>query len=87
VRSRWRCVLDSGCVGIRGEYFPIDQDDVVIACSQINWKENSLWLQSLCTCFVFPCGLTVWLVLKLWVLKMCLQWILRLLNSVDHVVW
>ena len=65
VRSRWTCALHSGCVGRHDEHWPIDPDDVVIACCQISWKENSIYLQSLCTRYLFPSGLTVCLVFKL----------------------
>jgi hypothetical protein len=49
-------------------------------------------LQSLLfTCYyiIFLSGLTVWLVLKLWVLRLGFQWILRLLNSVHgcNITW
>ena len=93
VRSRCTCVLRS-CYVVRssGEHSPIDTDDVVIASSQISWKENSIFLQSLLfTCYyiIFPSGLTVWLFLKLWVLILGLLLILRLLNSVDgcNITW
>jgi len=52
VSSRWSCVQHSGyVVGRSGKHSPIDTDDVVIASSQISWKENSVCLQSLCTCY------------------------------------
>jgi len=93
VRSHYTCVRHSGyVVRSSGEHSPIDHDDVVIASSQISWKENSTWLQSLLFTryyIIFPSRLTVWLVLKLWVLRLWLQWILRLLNSVDgcNILW
>ena len=93
VRSHYTCVRHSGyVVRSSGEHSPIDPDDVVIASSQISWKENSTWLQSLLFTryyIIFPSGLTVWLVLKLWVLRLWLQWKLRLLNSVDgcNILW
>jgi hypothetical protein len=63
VRSRCTCVLRSGyVVRSSGEHSPIDADDVVIASSQISWKENSTCLQSLLfTCYyiIFLSGLTV----------------------------
>jgi hypothetical protein len=64
VRSRHTCVIRSGYVVRRsGEHSPIDTDDVVIAFSQISWKENSTWLQSLLFTrryIIFPSGLTDW---------------------------
>jgi len=92
VSSRWRCVQHSGyVVRFCGEQWPVDTDDVVIASSKIRWKEYSVWLQSLCTCYyiLFSSGLTVWLVLNLWDLRLWLQWILRLKNSVFgyNVMW
>jgi len=48
VRSHYTCVRHrEWVVRRRGERSPIDSDDVDIACSQISWKENSTWLQSL----------------------------------------
>ena len=76
VLSRRTCVLYSGCIGIRGEHSPIDPDDVVIASSQISWKENSIRLQSLLFTryyIIFPSGLIVGLVLKLWDLRLWFQ--------------
>jgi len=93
VRSHYTCVRRSvSVVRNSGEHSPIDPDDVVIASSQISWKENSTWLQSLLVpryYIIFPSGVTVWLVLKLWVLRLWLQWILRLLNSADgcNILW
>jgi hypothetical protein len=63
VPSHYTRVLRSGyVVGRSGEHSPIDTDDVVITSSQISWKENSILLQSLCTCYyiLFPSGLTDW---------------------------
>ena len=89
VRSRWTCVLHSGCVRSRGEHFPIDRDYVVIACCQISWEENSACLQILCTHYLFPSVLTVWLVLNLWDLRLWLKWILKLMTSVVgcNIMW
>jgi hypothetical protein len=77
VLSRWTRVLRSSYV-IRssGEHSPVDTDDVVIASSQISWKESSTLLQSLLfTRYykIFPSGQTVRLVLKLRVLRIWLQ--------------
>jgi hypothetical protein len=50
-------VVRSSC-----EHSPVDTDDVVIACSQISWKENSTLLQSLLFIRyykIFPSGQTV----------------------------
>jgi hypothetical protein len=85
VRSRYTCVQRSGyVVRSSGEHSPIDTDDVVIASSQISWKENSTCFQSLLFTryyIIFPSRLTVWLVLKLWVLNLWLRWVLRLMNN------
>jgi hypothetical protein len=63
VGSRHTCVRRSGYVVRRsGEHSPVDTDDVVIAFSQISWKENSTRLQSLLFAryyIIFPSGLTV----------------------------
>ena len=86
------CVQHSGyVVRWRREDTPIDPDDVVIALSQISWKENSTCFQSLCTrCYIFfPSGLMVWLVLNLRYLRLWLHLILRSLNSVVgcNILW
>ena len=63
VQSHYTRVRDSNYVErSSGERTPVDADDVVIACSQISWKEKSTWLQSLLfTRYykIFPSGLTV----------------------------
>jgi len=63
VLSHWTRVLHSSEVVRRsGEHSPVDNDDVVIASSQISWKENSACLQSLFfTRYykIFPSGQTV----------------------------
>jgi hypothetical protein len=48
-----------------GEHSPVDTDDAVFASSQISWKENSTWLQSLLVIRyykIFPSRQTVWYV-------------------------
>jgi hypothetical protein len=92
VLFHWTRVLRSSYV-IRssGEHSPVDTDDV-IASSQKIWKENSTCLQSLLFpryYKIFLSVLTVWLVLKLLDLRLWLQWILGLPNSVVgcNVMW
>jgi len=63
VGSHYTRVRSSSCV-VRssGEHSPVDTDDVETACSQISWKENSTWLQSLLfTRYykMFPSGLAI----------------------------
>jgi len=66
-RSHQTRVQRSGYVVRRsGEHSPVDTDDVVIASSQISWKENSIRLQSLLftryyySYIIFPSGLSDW---------------------------
>jgi hypothetical protein len=64
VRSRCTCVLRSAhVVRSSGEHFPVDTNDVVIASSQISWKENRTRLQNLLLTLyyiIFHSGLTDW---------------------------